>query len=98
MVAAYLHAKSTHGVMLLNVMYNINFCISIGLEHVNLYQHFGCQPQINSGAFIINCTQTHVIAHTNTSVLMTFFVLDYKLLYCYITKRKNIREDNTNKS
>ena len=98
MVAADLHATSTHGVMLLNVMYNNNFCISIGVEHVNLYQHFACQPQINSSKFIINCTQTHMIAHTNTSVLMTYFVLDYKPLYCYITNRKNIREDNTNKS
>ena len=98
MVAAVLHATSTIGVMLLNVMYNNNFCISIGVEHVNLYQHFACQPHINSSTSIINCTQTHVIAHTNTSVLMTYFVLDYKLPYCYITKRKNIREDNTNKS
>ena len=98
MVAADLHATNTHGVMLLNVMYNNNFCISIGVEHVNLYQHFACQPQINSSKFIINCTQTHMIAHTNTSVLMTYFVLDYKPLYCYITNRKNIREDNTNKS
>ena len=98
MVAAGLHATSALGVMLLNVMYNNNFCISIGVEHVNLYQHFACQPHTNSSTSIIKCTQTHVIAHTNTSVLMTYFVLDYKLLYCYITKRKNIREDNTNKS
>ena len=98
MVATDLHATGTHGVMLLNVMYNNNLCISIGVEHVNLYQHFACQPQINSCTFIINCTQTHVIAHKNTSVLMTYFVLDYKLLYCYITKRRNIREGDTNKS
>ena len=93
MVAAGVHATSTLGVMLLNVMYNNNFCMSIGVEHVNLYQHFNY-----SSTSIINCIQTHVIAHTNTSVLMAYFVLDYKLPYCYITKRKNIREDNTNKS
>ena len=57
MVAAFLHATSTHGVMLLNVMYNNDFCISIGEEHVNLYQPFACQPQINSCTSIINCTQ-----------------------------------------
>ena len=74
--------------MLLNVLYNNNFCISVGVEHVNLYQNFACQPQINSCIFIINCTQTHVIDHTNASVLMTYFVLNYKLLYCYKTKRK----------
>ena len=88
MVAAVLHATSTIGVMLLNVMYNNNFCISIDVEHVSLYQHFACRPLINSRTSIINCTQTHVIAHTNTSVLMTYFGLDYKLLYCYTTKRK----------
>ena len=62
MVAADLHVTSTLGVMLLNVMYNNNFCISIGVEHVNLHQHVVCQPQINSCTFIINCIQTHVIA------------------------------------
>ena len=88
MAVADLHATRTHGVKLSTVIYNNNFCISIGVEHLNLYQHFACQPQINACTSIINCTQTHVIAHTNTSVLMTYFALDYKLLYCYITKRK----------
>ena len=40
-------------------MYNNNFCISIGVEHVNLYQHFTCQPQIKSCKFVINCTHSN---------------------------------------
>ena len=44
---------------------------------VSIYpQHFACQPQINWWTFIINCTQNNVIGHTNTSVLMNYFVLD----------------------
>ena len=44
---------------------------------VSIYpQHFACQRQINWCTFIINCTQNNVIGHTNTSVLMNYFVLD----------------------
>ena len=45
---------------------------------VSIYpQNFSCQPQINWCTFIINCTQNNVIgAHTNTSALMNYFILD----------------------
>ena len=65
-------ATNTNGVMLLNAMYNNNFCISICVEHVNLYQHFACQPQTFSCIFIIIIIIIIMIAHTNTSVLMTY--------------------------
>ena len=37
-------------------------------------QHFACQRQINCCTFIINCSQNNMIGHTNTSVLMNYFV------------------------
>ena len=53
---------------------------------VSIYpQHFACQRQINWCTFIINCTQNNVIGHTNTSVLMNYFVLD---LCCFVMTTK----------
>ena len=56
---------------------------------VSIYpQHFACQRQINWCTFIINCTQNNVIGHTNTSVLMNYFVLDLSCFVMYKTRRK----------
>ena len=62
-------------------------------------QHFACQREINWCTFIINSTQNNVIGHTNTSVLMNYFVLDPS---CFVmtTKQgeKTLEENNTNES
>ena len=56
---------------------------------VSIYpQHFACQRQINWCTFIISCTQNNVIGHTNTSVLMNYFVLDLSCFVMYKTRRK----------
>ena len=62
-------------------------------------QHFACQREINWCTFIINSTRNNVIGHTNTSVLMNYFVLDPS---CFVmtTKQgeKTLEENNTNES
>ena len=53
---------------------------------VSIYpQHFACHRQIYWSTFIINCTQNNVIGHTNTSVLMNYFVLDSS---CFVMTTK----------
>ena len=53
---------------------------------VSIYpQHFACQRQTNWCAFIINCSQNNVIGHTDTSVLMNYFVLDSS---CFVMTTK----------
>ena len=56
-------------------------------------QHFACQRQINWCTFIISCTQNNVIGHTNTSVLMNYFVLDLSCFVMYKTRRKNLTRE-----
>ena len=53
---------------------------------VSIYpQHFTCHRQINWCTFIINSTQDNVNGHTNTSVLMNYFVLDPR---CFVMTTK----------
>ena len=55
-------------------------------------QHFACQRQINWCTFIINHSQNSVIGHTNTSVLMNYFVLDRR---CFVMTTKQEEKNLT---
>ena len=55
-------------------------------------QHFACQRQI-----IINCTQNNVIGHTNTSVLMNYFILDPSCFVMTTKQREKTLQENSTK-
>ena len=62
-----------------NVIYKCitTICAFRLANSVSIYpQHFACHRQIYWSTFIINCSQNNVIGHTDTSVLMNYFVLD----------------------